>query len=56
MPSIRHRGDPQKDDPDIAMLAHQRMFNLITNEGIEVIKTDDNPRLRRIYGNDIIKK
>jgi len=45
-----------KQDPDIAMLAHQRMYNLITDPGVEIIKTDENPRLRRIYGNDIVKK
>jgi serine protein kinase len=45
-----------KQNPDISMLAHQRMYNLITNPGIEIIKTDENPRLRRIYGNDVVKK
>lgn len=45
-----------KADPDIAMLAHQRMYDLITKQGVEVIKTEENPRLRRIYGNDTIKK
>jgi len=45
-----------KENPDVAMLAHQRMYNTITEPGVEVIKTDENPRLRRIYGNDIIKK
>ncbi|MDP4182693.1 MAG: serine protein kinase, partial [Bacillota bacterium] len=45
-----------KGNPDIAMLAHQRMYNLITQPGVEVIKTDENPRLRRIYGNDVVKK
>jgi len=45
-----------KNDPEIAMLSHQRMYDLITESGVKVIKTDDNPRLRRIYGNDVIKK
>ena len=45
-----------KENPQIPMLAHQRIFNLIIEKGVEVIKTDENPRLRRIYGNDIIKK
>lgn len=48
--------DIVKGNPDAAILAHQRMYNLITAPGVEVIKTDENPRLRRIYGNDIIKK
>lgn len=45
-----------KENPEIPILAHQRMYNLITRPGVEVVKTDENPRLRRIYGNDIIKK
>ncbi|MCX7709956.1 MAG: PrkA family serine protein kinase [Clostridia bacterium] len=45
-----------KENPDIPMLSHQRMYNLITQPGVEVVRTDENPRLRRIYGNDIIKK
>jgi len=32
------------------------MYKLITDPGVKVIETDENPRLRRIYGNDVIKK
>ncbi len=45
-----------KENPDIPMLAHQRMYNLITSKGVDIIKTDETSRLRRIYGNDTIKK
>lgn len=45
-----------KHNPDLPMLAHQRIYNLITQPGVETIRTDENPRLRRIYGNDLIKK
>lgn len=45
-----------KENPDIPMLSHQRMYNIIIQEGVRTVKTDENPRLRRIYGNDIIKK
>jgi serine protein kinase len=48
--------DIVKKNPEIPMLAHQRMFKLITEPGIDVVKTDENPRLRRIYGNDVIKR
>jgi len=48
--------DIVKENPEIAMLAHQRMYKLITEPGVTVIRTDENPRLRRIYGNDVIKK
>ncbi|MCR4434858.1 MAG: PrkA family serine protein kinase [Clostridiales bacterium] len=45
-----------KENPEIPVLAHQRMYNLITGPGVETVNTDENPRLRRIYGNDVIKK
>ncbi|NLL05223.1 MAG: PrkA family serine protein kinase [Clostridiaceae bacterium] len=45
-----------REDPEIPMLAHQRMYKVITEPGVEVIKTDENHRLRRIYGNDSIKR
>ncbi len=48
--------DIVKEKPEIARLAHERLFELLTKPGVEVIKTEENPRLRRIYGNDIIKK
>ena len=49
--------DKVKENPAIAMLAHRRMYEVITNKGVEEIKTGENPRLRRIYGNnDTMKK
>lgn len=45
-----------KKNPELAILAHQRIYNLVTGPGTETIKTDENPRLRRIYGNDVIKR
>lgn len=49
--------DKVKENPSIAMLAHRRMYEVIINKGVEEIKTGENPRLRRIYGNnDTIKK
>lgn len=45
-----------KEKPELTMLAHQRMYEVITKPGVEIINTDENPRLRRIYGNDVIKK
>lgn len=43
-------------DSSLCMLAHQRMHELITAQGVEVVNTEDQPRLRRIYGHDVIKK
>lgn len=45
-----------KKDPDVAMLAHHRLYKLIMDAGVSVINTEENPRLRRIYGNDVIKR
>lgn len=45
-----------KENPEFPILSHQRMYKLITEPGVEAIKTDENPRLRRIYGNDTVKK
>lgn len=45
-----------KKDPETAMLAHQRMYERIVSPGMEVIKTEEHPRLRRIYGNDVLKR
>lgn len=48
--------DILKNQPNIAMLAHQRMHDLLTAPGVETIKTEEHPRLKRIYGNDTIKR
>lgn len=45
-----------KDHPQLAMLAHERIYEIIAAPGVETIKTEDYPRLRRIYGNDTIKR
>jgi len=45
-----------KENPQISMLSHQRMYEIVTSKGMEVIDTEENPRLRRIYGNENIKR
>lgn len=45
-----------KENPDIAKLAHKRVYDIIAREGLEVLRPEENPRIRRIYGNDIIKR
>ncbi|MTI66808.1 MAG: PrkA family serine protein kinase [Firmicutes bacterium] len=45
-----------KKNSSISMLSHQRMYELIVNKGVDVINTVEEPRLRRIYGNDVIKR
>lgn len=49
--------DILKEDPKReAMLAHARMFELLTKPGVEVIKTEEHPRLKKIYGNATLKR
>ena len=45
-----------KADPDVAKLSHKRLYDMIMQEGVEVLKADENPRIRKIYGNETIKK
>lgn len=45
-----------KENPDIAKLAHKRMYDIIMKKGNQVLKPEENPRVRKIYGNEIIKK
>ncbi len=45
-----------KNNPDIAMLAHERMYNVIVGSGSESINTEDDQRLKRIYGKETIKR
>lgn len=45
-----------KNNPDIAMLAHERMYNVIVGSGTESINTEDDQRLKRIYGKETIKR
>lgn len=44
-----------KENPEVAQLAHRRMYNLITDPGVEVLKSEENLRIRKIYGNETIK-
>ncbi|MBE6051436.1 MAG: PrkA family serine protein kinase [Clostridium sp.] len=45
-----------KQYPDVAVLAHKRMHDIILSKGVDVLKAEENPRIRRIYGNDTIRK
>ncbi|MDR3589188.1 MAG: PrkA family serine protein kinase [Negativicutes bacterium] len=45
-----------KEHPKVAMLAHQRMYELLSGCGMEVINTEEHPRLKRIYGNETLKR
>lgn len=45
-----------RSNPDVVKLSHERMYNIIMEQGFEVLKPEDNRRIRKIYGNDTIKK
>lgn len=44
-----------KENPMIAQLAHKRMYSILTEPGMEILKPEDNLRVRKIYGNETIK-
>ena len=45
-----------KANPDIAKLAHKRLYDIIISQGKEVLKPEENPRIKKIYGNEPIRR
>ena len=45
-----------KQNPEIVKLAHKRMYDLIISKGFDILRPEENPRTKKIYGNEIIKK
>lgn len=45
-----------KEDPKVVMLSHKRMYELLIAAGVDVIKTEEDPRLKRIYSNDTLRR
>lgn len=45
-----------KENPDVCKLAHKRIYDIIKSRGFEVLKPEENPRIRKIYGNEPIKR
>lgn len=45
-----------KNNANIPKLAHQRLYEMILSKGVEDLKPDENPRIRKIYGNQLIRK
>lgn len=48
--------DIVKEHPEIVKLAHKRIYDMIISKGVEELKGEENPRIRKIYGNDVIRK
>ncbi|WP_156626673.1 serine protein kinase [Clostridium tertium] len=45
-----------KGNPDIAKLSHKRIYDMVVSKGVEVLKGEENPKVKKIYGNDSIRK
>lgn len=45
-----------KEQPEVTKLAHKRMYDIILSKGVEILKPDENPRVKKIYGNEQIRK
>ena len=45
-----------KSNPDIAKLSHKRIYDNVINKGVETLKGEEDPKIRKIHGNEIIKK
>jgi serine protein kinase len=45
-----------KENPDIAKLSHKRVYDMVFKKGVETVRAEDNPRVRKIHGNEVIKK
>ena len=45
-----------KENPDACKLAHKRLYDMIVGKGIDVLKAEENPRVKKIYGNQTIRK
>lgn len=47
--------DLVEKDPDIAKLAHQRIYDTLTNAGFHDVEEEGNPKLKRIYKDESLK-
>lgn len=45
-----------KDNPDVAKLSHKRIYDLIVDKGFEILRPEENAKIKKIYGNEKIKK
>jgi serine protein kinase len=45
-----------KENPEVVILAHKRIHEMINSRGVEELKAEENPRIRKIYGNDLIRR
>ena len=44
-----------RENPDLACLAHKRLYNMIVGQGVNEIDPSEDPRLKRLYKGEKIK-
>ncbi len=47
--------DVVKKDPSLSRLAHSRMHELITARGVRELGATDDPRVKRLFGDEVVK-
>ncbi|MDK0976191.1 PrkA family serine protein kinase [Clostridium perfringens] len=45
-----------KDNPHVAKLSHKRIYDLIMDKGFEILRPEENAKIKKIYGNEKIKR
>lgn len=45
-----------RDNPDIAKLAHKRLYDMIIEKGVQEVELDSDPRLRRLFRGESLKR
>ncbi|KPU42287.1 PrkA AAA domain protein [Oxobacter pfennigii] len=43
-------------DPDLVKFSHKRLHDIIIEKGFEVLKPEDDPKIKKIHGNEVIRK
>ncbi|MGV1038250.1 PrkA family serine protein kinase [Clostridium perfringens] len=45
-----------KNNPDVAKLSQKRIYDLIMDKGFEILRPEENAKIKKIYGNEKIKR
>jgi len=44
-----------RENPRVGELAHARLFDIVTGPGFRVLNKEDNPKIRRLFRNEVVK-
>ena len=47
--------DIVRQNPRVAEFAHARLYDIISGPGFRVLNKEDNPKIRRLFRNEIVK-